>query len=122
MDQLPQRVRVVESYVAQYTNPVQFSTGDPLSVGHRDHQWPGYVWCTDKAGRSGWAPDSYLAMTGEHQAKALRDYDATEITVTRGEVLEVLDEAGGWLLCSTSSGLRGWVPAEHVEPAWGPQA
>jgi hypothetical protein len=122
MERLPDRVRVVESYVEQCTDPLRFHTGDVLRLGHRDRQWPAYVWGTDKTGRSGWVPESYITLTGEHEATALRDYDATEITVTRGEELTVLDEAGGWLLCSTSSGRRGWVPATHVEPAWGPTA
>ena len=56
-------------------------------------------------------------MTGEHQAVALRDYDATELSVGRKELLEVLDEVGGWYLCRTQTGMSGWVPCSCVEPA-----
>jgi dipeptidyl aminopeptidase/acylaminoacyl peptidase len=49
------------------------------------------------------------------QATAMRDYDSTELSVGRKEVLEVLDELGGWYLCRTQSGMSGWVPSTSVE-------
>ncbi len=117
MDQSRQLVRVFSSHVTSDPRPVRFRAGDILNVGHRDKQWTAYVWCTDQEGHAGWVPDFYLEMTSEHEATALRDYDATELTVARGEVLEVLEEAGGWLRCRNASGLEGWVPANHVEVA-----
>ena len=62
-------------------------------------------------------PDAYLDIAGNGQtAIALRDYDSTELTVGRKQVLEVLDEVGGWYLCRTESGQSGWVPSTSVEP------
>jgi hypothetical protein len=110
-------VRVTTTYVSSVTDPVRFAVGETLACGHRDQLWTSYVWCTDEAGRAGWVPDSYFSETGPHEATALRDYDATELTVARGEHLEVLDEAGGWLLCRSAAGMVGWVPSDHVEPA-----
>jgi hypothetical protein len=117
MDPQPSRVRVTRAHVTNVSGPVRFAAGDALGVGHRDRQWTSYVWCTDPSGHAGWVPDSYIRMTGEHEATALRDYDATELTVGEGEELEVIEEAGGWLLCRTSLGITGWVPADRVEPA-----
>ena len=117
MEGLPQRVRVVKPHVTNDPNPVQFTTGEVLSLGHHDQQWTTYVWCTDQSGHAGWVPNFYLEVTGKNEAVALRDYDPTEITVSKGEGLEVLAEAGGWLRCRTSSGLEGWLPADNVEPA-----
>jgi Variant SH3 domain len=115
--QLPERVRVTESHVTSDPNPVRFRQGDTLGVGHHDQVWKEYVWATDQAGRSGWAPDSYLEMNPDgDQATALRDYDSTELTVGRKEILDVLDEVGGWYLCRTQSGQSGWVPSTSVEP------
>jgi hypothetical protein len=116
MSGLPQRVRVIESYVTTDPNPVRFRAGDTVGIGHHDQVWTDYVWATDQAGRSGWAPDRYLEVTGDRQAVARRDYDATELTVGRKEILDVLDEAGGWYLCRTQSGMSGWVPGTSVEP------
>ena len=108
-------VRVVTSYVSSAPEPVRFKEGEDVVVGRHDQQWTSYVWGTDQAGRAGWVPDDYLQLTGPAEAVALRDYDATELTVAQGELLEVLDEAGGWLLCRTAAGFTGWVPADHVE-------
>ena len=116
MAELPQRVRVVRSHITSGPDPVHFVTGDALSVGHHDQQWRSYVWCTDQAGHAGWVPDFYIEMTGAHEATALRDYDATELTVGPNDVLDVLEEAGGWLRCRTDGGHEGWVPADNVEP------
>ena len=113
----PRRVCVVRSHVTSDPDPVRFVSGEVLSVGHHDQQWRSYVWCTDQSGHAGWVPDFYLEMTGAREATALRDYDATEMTVAKGELLDVLEEAGGWLRCRTSSGHEGWVPADNVEPA-----
>lgn len=113
---LPRKVRVIEPHITSDPNPVRFRAGDVLGVGHRDQQWTSYVWCTDQAGRAGWVPDSYFRLTGPHEAVALRDYDATELTVARGDVLDVLDEAGGWYLCRSALGVSGWVPGDVVEP------
>jgi SH3-like domain-containing protein len=113
----PARVRVVRAHITSDPAPVRFVPGDVLSVGHHDQQWRSYVWCTDQSGHAGWVPDSYLEMSGAHEATGLRAYDATELTVGPGEFLDVLEEAGDWLRCRTSSGHEGWVPSDIVEPA-----
>ena len=115
-DELPQRVRVVRPHLTSAPDPVRFVAGDMLGIGHHDQQWRTYVWCTDQRGHAGWAPDSYLAVSGAHEATALCDYDATELTVSMGELLDVMDEAGGWLRCRTSSAREGWIPADNTEP------
>ena len=116
MGGLPQRVRVVRAHITSDAAPVRFVRGDVLSVGHHDQQWRSYVWCTDQSGHAGWVPDSYLEMSGAHEATGLHAYDATELTVAKGELLDLLEEAGGWLRCRTSSDLEGWVPGDNVEP------
>lgn len=116
MNEIPHHVRVTASYVSGVPQPIRFERGEVVSVGRRDQQWTAYVWGSDQEGRAGWVPEEYLQMTGPREAVALREYDATELTVSRGEHLDVLDEAGGWLLCRSTRGQVGWVPANHVEP------
>jgi hypothetical protein len=114
---LPQRVRVVEAHVTSDPNPIRFRAGDTLGVGHHDQVWKDYVWGTDQAGRSGWVPVDFLEIGPDgSSATALRDYDSTELTVGRKQVLDVLDEVGGWYLCRAESGVSGWVPSTSVEP------
>ena len=111
----PRHVRITAAYVSSAPDPVRFHAGEVVGVGRHDQQWTSYVWGTDQAGRAGWVPEAYLEMTGPREAVALRDYDATELTVGHGEHLDVLDEAGGWLLCRTDAGIVGWVPADHTQ-------
>ena len=109
-----QRARVLESHVSSPQSPVKFSVGDILGIGHRDRQWTSYVWVTDQGGHAGWVPDNYLQMTGEHEAVAIRDYDATELTIVRDEIVDVLEEAGGWTHCRNAHGIDGWVPSSKI--------
>ena len=111
----PQRARVTESHVSSPQSPVKFTVGDILGVGHRDRQWTTYVWVTDQGGHAGWVPDTYLEMTGEREAVAIRDYDATELTIVKDEIVEVLEEAGGWTHCRNAHGIDGWVPSSKIE-------
>jgi hypothetical protein len=114
---LPRRVRVVQTHVTSDSNPIRFSAGETLGVGHHDQVWTEYVWGIDQAGRAGWVPDSYLEIAPDGEtAVALRDYDSTELSVGRKQILEVLDEAGGWYLCRTETGMSGWIPGTSVEP------
>lgn len=94
---------------------MQFSVGDILGVGHRDRQWTTYVWVTDQGGHAGWVPDTYLEMTSEHEAVATRDYDATELTIVKDEIVDVLEEAGGWTHCRNAGGIDGWVPSAKIQ-------
>lgn len=113
---LPRRVRVIEPRCSVDADPVRLHTGDTVGVGHRDQLRTDYLWTTDVRGRSSWVPQECLDVAADgRQATALRDYDSTEITIGRGETLDVLDELGGWYLCRSASGLIGWVPHTSVE-------
>ena len=115
--ELPQRVRVIEPHVTNDPNPVRFRAGDTHRRRTSRPGLEGYIWATDAGGplRLG-----ARRVPGDHRddarPSALRDYDSTELTVGRKEILEVLDEAGGWYLCRTQSGHSGWVPSTSVEP------
>ncbi len=109
------RVRTTEAYVPGYVEPIKLRAGEVCVVGHRDQQWKAYLWCSNQRGEAGWVPDTYLRMEGRASAVALRDYDGTELTVAKGEVLDVLDEEGGWLWCRTSLGRLGWIPHDIAE-------
>lgn len=52
--------------------------------------------------------------TRVHVIRAHITSDPAPVRFVPGDVLE---EAGGWLRCRTSSGHEGWVPGDIVEPA-----
>ncbi len=102
-------MRVVESRARDHIEPIHFRVGDDLVVGHRNQQYPAFVWCATEYGLHGWVPEEYLEMATAKEAVALRDYDAGQLTVVEGEMLDVIDGVPGWLRCRNTSGVTGWV-------------
>ena len=115
MDEQARKVRVTVSRVRDHIETVHFTQGDLLAVGHRNQQYPAFVWVATELGLHGWAPEAYLQMNGPTEAVALRDYDAGQLTVVAGETLEVLDVVDGWLRCRNAARVTGWVPEGDVE-------
>ena len=55
--------------------------------GKDDPEHPGWRWCTAPDGRSGWVPEEILQRPLTGEAVLTTDYDATELTVRAGEVV-----------------------------------
>ncbi len=111
------RVRVTESRPRDHVVTIHIGPGDVVGVGHRNQQYPEFIWCATEDGHQGWVAESYLEMTGEKEAVALKEYDAAQLTVVEGEVLDVLDEQGAFLLLRNTAGAQGWVPRRVLEAA-----
>src|SRR5512140_111719 len=94
-------VIVTADYESAYPNPIKLIAGDEVTITDRESEWAGWLWCTNTSGRSGWVPEKYVRRSGD-RGVALRDYDATELTVARGERLHVLFEESGWCWCRDS--------------------
>jgi hypothetical protein len=92
-----------------YPDPLTVRAGEPLTVGRRDPDWPGWLWCTDPRGKSGWVPESFIDNN-----TISRDYTARELCVSPGDEVEPLLEVAGWLWCKTPSGATGWLPSTHL--------
>jgi uncharacterized protein YgiM (DUF1202 family) len=102
--------RAVKAWHTIYPNPLTFRAGEALTLGKRDTEWSGWVWCTNAAGQSGWAPEAYAGV-------ARRDYTARELELHEGETVTLLDEESGWFWAQAADGRTGWVPATHVAAA-----
>ena len=113
------KVRVIESRPRDHVVTIHIGPGDVVGVGHRNQQYPEFLWCASEDGHQGWVAESYLEMTSETEAVALKEYDAAQLTVVEGEALDVLDEAGAFLLCRNAAGAQGWVPKRVLEDAAG---
>jgi SH3 domain-containing protein len=46
----------------------------------------------------------------------LANYDATELAVWPGEVIQVTEVRHGWMLVTNAEGARGWIPVACAEP------
>lgn len=114
------RVRVTASRPGEHAVTVHIRPGDAVGVGHRNQQFPEFVWCATEAGDHGWVAEAYLQMTGENEAVAVREYSGKQLTVIEDEVLDVIERQGVWTLCRNSAGSQGWVPTAILEDAVAP--
>ncbi len=110
---MSQSCRVIRACQASTSDPLIVRKGDVLSAGDRTSEWPGWIWCTDPSGKSGWVPEIYVRRA-EHCCAMLRDYDATELTVEPGEEVTILGRESGWGWCVNQQGQKGWVPLDNL--------
>jgi hypothetical protein len=113
-DDKPRLCRVVLAYHTPYPDPLIVRKGQDLVLGGEESEWPGWVWCSDGDGKSGWVPEKYVQLKDE-TCTMLRDYDATELSVGVGEDLIAGNEESGWIWCANRAGQSGWVPLQNVE-------
>jgi hypothetical protein len=63
--------QVISNYESAYPDPLVFHKEDMLKIETKTSEWPGWVWCTNENGKSGWTPRSYIAIY-EKFCKALQ--------------------------------------------------
>jgi hypothetical protein len=104
---------VTKEHQASYPDPLVVKSGDELTIGKKDTQWPAFVWCTNEQGISGWVPEKYLDRQGD-RGIAQKDYSTAELTITVGEKVVLEREDSGWYWVTNQSDQSGWVPVENV--------
>ncbi len=107
------KCRVIKDYSSPYTDPWIITKGEILSIGEKESEWPGWIWCTNNSGKSRWVPESYLEIIGV-TGKAKRDYNSTELSVKVGEELIIEKEEAEWFWVINQQGKSGWVPIKNV--------
>ncbi len=115
IDPQRRRVRVAASCTREQVQEIRIHAGDSLSIGHRNQQHPAFVWCATEDGHYGWVPEDYVEIVRGRDAVARRDFDSTHLTAVSGETLEVVEQAGDYLLCRNATGVEGWVHEACVE-------
>ncbi len=106
--------RVVYAYQSSCPDPLVVSAGEQLMIGAKETSWSGWVWCTDRHGKSSWVPEKYIERGG-NTGTAICHYDATELSVNVEEELIMGEEESGWIWCMNREGQWGWVPADCIE-------
>ena len=48
------RVRVTASRPRDHIETISMREGDVVGVGHRNQQYPEFLWCASEHGRQGW--------------------------------------------------------------------
>jgi hypothetical protein len=105
--------RVRTSYTSAFPDPLKLEVGQEVTVGERESEWPGWIWCRTGDGKEGWVPTAYVERKA-NTATVLQDYDATELTAAEDELLTVVKEEAGWLWCRKQNGDCGWLPKANV--------
>ena len=111
------RISAVVSHTSRYPDPISFEPGDPLVLGDRDSEYPGWVWVTIPSGQAGWAPQPYLRALSRTEAVGTARYTARELDTTGGQPLIVHAELNEWLWVENPDGEFGWVPRKTTSIA-----
>ena len=92
-------------------DPIVAAKGEMVTVDRADPDWPGWLWCTTRQGKSGWVSARVLRRVGS-EAVLLDDFSALELTVDVGEVVQGSRVLDGWVWCRKHDGGEGWVPGK----------
>lgn len=111
--------RVTEAYENSNPDPIVLLAGDRVTLGEKsqaDGPWPNWIYCVSlRTGKAGWTPVQLLAAQGG-TAVATADYNAWEMTVAVGDLLQSDRELNGWRWClRQADGQTGWVPTQCLE-------
>jgi predicted acetyltransferase len=105
----------ISAHQASYPNALLVKAGEELELGKRDPASPGWIWCTNKEGESGWMPLRWLDQM-ETAGTALRDYSSVELTLQTDEEVSLHLEEGSWFWATNRVGQSGWVPVRSIMP------
>ena len=111
---MAQIYRVVRAHEPDHANPLVLTKGEIVQFERRRTLWDGWLWCSKPTGESGWIPESWVDVRGDI-CVVQRDYNALELAVQPGELLDAVGTESGWLLAVSSTGATGWVPLECAE-------
>ena len=109
------RYRTTSAYTAKYSNPIHFESGEVITLGGRDTEFPEFLWATDEHGREGWVHQSKFLLTSGKRAVTTAHYDAIELSVRAGELVSAEEALGDWSWCSNSEAQKGWLPNYLLE-------
>jgi uncharacterized protein YgiM (DUF1202 family) len=105
---------VIADWQVKYSDPLILRAGEGVTLGERDTEWPGWIWCINEAGKGGWVPEQYIEIR-DTRGVARQDYSAIELAVKAGEQVRVGQRLNGWAWCTNASGQSGWVPERNLD-------
>ena len=112
----PKHYRVTEEYQSPYPESIIFHKGEKVSISKEftdDPDWKDWVWCEGQNNNEAWVPKQYLEIKG-NTGTFLIDYNALELSVVVGEVLNIHETVNGFGMAEKQNGERGWVPLKNL--------
>ena len=113
----PKRYRVIKDYQSPYPDPIIFHRGEKVAVGKEfidDPDWKDWVWCEGQNDNNAWVPKQYLEIK-ENTGICITDYNALELSVLVGDVLNIYETINGFGMAEKLNGERGWVPMRNLD-------
>jgi uncharacterized protein YgiM (DUF1202 family) len=110
----PLPAKASKSWNVMYPDPITVQTGDHVKLGNTDPEWPGWQWCTDARGKSGWVPISYINHRYSETGIMKFAFTARELEIAPGDKLQLYKLESAWYWARNQSGSEGWVPGTHV--------
>lgn len=114
----PVKRKVIADYESPYPESIRFAKGEKVKIGAKfdeDSGWDNWYLCEGQQGKKAWVPVQYLDINGD-TGIINTPYDARELTIHKGEILETFEEINGFAMAVNSKGMKGWVPFRNLAP------
>ncbi|MEK7692318.1 MAG: DUF5680 domain-containing protein, partial [Bdellovibrionota bacterium] len=97
-----------------YPEPLRLQVGDTFEILPKEgsEKWLGWHWAKTPT-QTGWISENYFERR-DGRTLVIRNYDATELAVTRGDSVTLLFEDNGWAYVKNRQGSSGWIPSEVI--------
>ena len=101
---------VIEDYQRFYDDPIAVRAGDTvIPDAERKTDLFGWIWCAGPDKREGWTPVQWIDRSGAPW-RMIRDFNALELTVRKGERLDLQYSESGFVMARAADGREGWAP------------
>lgn len=112
------KYKVKKSYNTKQIQPIKLKRCDIVFVGEKysgNKKWKNWVKCSTQENETDWVPEQILKIK-KNLATVLEDYDSSELSVKKDEIVEGEKIVNGWLQCKKLNEYKhGWVPLDNLE-------
>lgn len=114
---MKKKVKVIKSHRSEVRIPFQAEKGEVVSGKEKPTEWEGWLYCKNKSGIYGWVPKAFVSPIADSLNKYQLncDYNAYEITISKGELVKIKEKESGWALIESENGEIGWIPLENLD-------
>jgi hypothetical protein len=107
--------RVLSDYEVNDPHPLRLAAKVAVRVVRTDASWPGWLW-VQAGDQTGWIAEALLDKQDNGEYLTIREYNGTELSAKKDEVLTELDSIGGWIFARSTTGETGWFPLFNLRP------
>jgi hypothetical protein len=110
------KLKVKKNHSSDVLIPFKAKKSEIVVGEEKPTQWEGWLYCENEQGIKGWVPKAFLNKISDNKKsfKLNRDYNAHELPVLKGDLVEIKETVSGWALVVSESGELGWIPLENL--------